>query len=87
MVASSFPWFRQSSRDNPDPRVALRVDDGKQVVLDHPEQDIAILAVSRRLSSRTTAKGSSKARRAASKTYAVPGQISGRLVAKMPMQS
>jgi hypothetical protein len=45
MVASSFPWFRQSSRDNPDPRVALRVDDGKQVVLDHPEQDIAILAV------------------------------------------
>ena len=36
MVASSFPWFRQSSRDNPDPRVALRVDDGKQVVLDHP---------------------------------------------------
>jgi spermidine synthase len=45
MVTSSFPWFRQSGRDDPDPRAALRVDDGKEVVLDHAEQDIAILAV------------------------------------------
>jgi len=37
MVASSFPWFRQSGRDDPDPRAALRVDDGKEVVLDHAE--------------------------------------------------
>jgi hypothetical protein len=66
MVASSFPWFRQSSRDNPDPRVALRVDDGKQVVLDHPEQYIAILAVIA-TPVLTHHGGSSKARRAASK--------------------
>jgi len=45
MVASSFPWFRQSGRDDPDPRAPLRVDNGKEVVLDHAEQDIAILAV------------------------------------------
>jgi hypothetical protein len=45
MVASSFLWFRQSGRDDPDPRAALCVDDGKEVVLDHAEQDIAILAV------------------------------------------
>jgi len=45
MVASSFPWFRQSGRDDPNPRPALCVDDGKEVVLDHAEQDIATLAV------------------------------------------
>jgi hypothetical protein len=45
MVASSFLWFRQSGRDDPDPRTALCVDDGKEVVLNHAEQEIAILAV------------------------------------------
>jgi hypothetical protein len=45
MVASSFLWFRQSGRDDPDPRAALCVDDGKEVVLDHAEQDMPILAV------------------------------------------
>jgi hypothetical protein len=45
MVASSFLWFRQSGRDDPNPRAALCVDDGKEVVLDHAEQDVAILAV------------------------------------------
>src|SRR5207244_4050101 len=34
MVAPSFPWFRQSGRDDPNPRAALCVDDGKEVVLD-----------------------------------------------------
>ena len=38
MVASSFLWFRQSGRD---PRAALCVDDGEEVVLGHAEQDIA----------------------------------------------
>jgi len=45
MVAPSFPWFRQSGRDDPNPRAALCVDDGKEVVLDHAEPDIATLAV------------------------------------------
>jgi hypothetical protein len=45
MVAPSFPWFRQSGRDDPNSRAALCVDDGKEVVLDHAEQDIATLAV------------------------------------------
>ena len=45
MVAPSFPWFRQAGRNDPNPRAALCVDDGKEVVLDHAEQDIATLAV------------------------------------------
>ena len=45
MVASSFLWFRQSGRDDPNPRAALCVYDGEEVVLDHAEQDIATLAV------------------------------------------
>jgi hypothetical protein len=65
MVAPSFTWFRQSGRDDPNPRAALCVDDGKEVVLDHAEQDIATLAVI--LTPVLTANGSSKAKRAASK--------------------
>src|SRR5262249_20282425 len=41
----SFPWFRQAGRDDPNPLAALSVNDGKEVVLDHAEQDIATLAV------------------------------------------
>jgi spermidine synthase len=86
MVASSFPWFRQSSRDNPDPRVALRVDDGKQVVLDHPEQDIAILAVI--ATPVLTHHGEEVIEGPAGclETYAVPGQISGSLLV-VPLES
>jgi len=77
MVASSFPWFRQSSRDNPDPRVALRVDDGKQVVLDHPEQDIAILAVIATPVLTHQGEGVIEGQAGCLETYAVPGRISG----------
>jgi hypothetical protein len=42
MTASSFPWFRQSGRDDPH---ALCIHDGEQTIVNHPEQDIAILAV------------------------------------------
>jgi hypothetical protein len=45
MVAPSFPWFRQSGGDDPNSPVALCVDDGKKVVLDHAELDIPTLAV------------------------------------------
>ena len=45
MVAPSFPWFGQSGRDDPNSRAALCVNDSKEVVLDHAEQDLATLAV------------------------------------------
>jgi hypothetical protein len=45
LFMAALPWFRQSGRDDPNPRAALCVDDGKEVVLDHAEQDIATLAV------------------------------------------
>src|SRR5262245_60590441 len=45
MIAPSFPWFRQAGRDDPNPLPALCVNHGKEVLLDHAEQDIATLAV------------------------------------------
>src|SRR5437868_1919691 len=73
MMASSFPWFGRSGRDDPYPRAALRVGHGKQAVVDHAEQDVAILAVILTPSSRATAKGSSKA--SCLEAHAVIGEI------------
>jgi hypothetical protein len=67
MVASPFPWFGQSRRNDPRPRAALSVGDGEHPVLDHAEQDVAILAVVLTLVLARHGKGSSKARRAMSK--------------------
>jgi hypothetical protein len=45
MISSSFTRFGQSGGDDPQPRATLRIGDGEEVVFDHVEQEIAILAV------------------------------------------
>ena len=45
MVASSLSWFGKTRRDDAHPLVAHGVADGEQALLNHAEQDEAILAV------------------------------------------
>jgi hypothetical protein len=79
MVAPSFPWFRQSGRDDPNPRAALCVDDGKEVVLDHAEQDIATLAVVLTPVLTYHSERVIEGQASCLETYAVIGQILGGL--------
>ena len=79
MIAPSFPWFRQAGRDDPNPRAALCVDDSKEVVLDHAEQDIAILAVILRPVLTYHSERVIKGQASCLEAYAVIGQILGGL--------
>jgi len=45
MIAPSFPWLGQSGRDDPHACAPQGVGDREQTVLDHAEQEIALLAV------------------------------------------
>ena len=45
MVTSPFAWLGQSSRDDPHARATQSVGDRKQTVLDHTEQEMALLAI------------------------------------------